>query len=308
MKKAYCLFILALGICFPQTAWSQDDNQPASEQGSETITLPTVEVRGQVRREELESTSATVLDNEDIIDRVYISPLDILKLSPGVTITQYGESGLAAQVRMRGFTGGHSSDVAMFLDGIPLHDGGHSDGYVDTNLINPIEIESVEIIKGPASVYYGNHSSGGAAAFQSYKAGDFTRLRLNYGSYNTVDTSGILARQSEKLDQVYAFQVFHSDGWRDNSDWDKQNFSARWTYQFTEKFSASLNLRAFHSEWDSPGYIPDFQSPSSAVDDGSGQGNGGKRTRYDGRLWANYEFNDESQLTFYSFMTDLDIR
>ncbi|MDR3038823.1 MAG: TonB-dependent receptor, partial [Candidatus Adiutrix sp.] len=77
---------------------------------------------------------------------------------------------------------------------------------------------------------------------------------------------------------------------------------------FTDQFSVSLNLRAYKSEWNSAGYLPArLNLPKTAwVDDGSGEGNGGERSRFDGRLWANYLLNDESQFTFYAFGTDLD--
>jgi outer membrane receptor protein involved in Fe transport len=42
-----------------------------------------------------------------------------------------------------------------------------------------------------------------------------------------------------------------------------------------------------------------------AVLDGTGALNGGKRDRYDIRLWANYLLNDESQLTSYIYYSDL---
>lgn len=270
--------------------------------------LETIEVRSSVRRDELQSTSATVLDNPDIVNRMYVTPLDIALRSPGVNIVQYGENGVAPQLMMRGFTGAHGGGVAAALDGIPLQDSGHSDGYFDSGLIIPLEIESVEIIKGPASVYYGNYAQGGVLAFQSYKTGDFARLNMRYGSYNTVDSAGVLARQDNALSQVYAFQLYSSDGYRDHSDWKRQNFSGRWTYEFSEKFSASLNLRAYESDWNSAGYTPSTWSKTAAITNGAGDGNanGGDRTRYDGRLWANYFLTDQSQLTFYLFGTDLD--
>jgi iron complex outermembrane receptor protein len=123
-----------------------------------------------------------------------------------------------------------------------------------------------------------------------------------------MNATGLLAREEGKFSQVYAFEIFHTDGWRANSDWDKKNFSGRWSYKFSDKFMASVNLRAYSSEWDSAGYISKKLGapPSSAVDDGSGEGNGGKRDRYDGRFWANYFINDENELTYYLYGSTLE--
>jgi iron complex outermembrane receptor protein len=284
---------------------------PSEEQAARAdsdMAIPEIEVRGAVRRDELKSTSATVLENKDIVDRKYVQPLDMMKMSPGTNIVQYGQSGVAPDAYIRGLQGSHGGQIGMYLDGIPLNDSGHNDNYIDSNVIIPIEIESLEIIKGPQSVYYGNGSAAGAMAFQSYKTGDFTRMSLRYGSYNDADVQGIIAKTDDKLSHVYAFQVYHTDGWADNSDWDRYNVSGRWTYQFTDQFSASLNVRAYKSDWNSAGYLSSLRNlPDTAwVDDGSGEGNGGQRRRFDARLWANYLLNDESQLTFYTFATDLD--
>ena len=272
-------------------------------------TVEEVEVRAIVRREELASTGATIIENNDLTDRVFFQPLDMIKLSPGVSVTQYGENGIAPDFQIRGSKGGHGGgDITMYIDGIPLHDNGHATAYLDTGIVMPIEVESVEVIKGPASVYYGSRAAGGALPIQTIKGGNQTRLNLRYGNHNNFDASGLLARENGRFSQVYSLELFHTDGWRDHSDWDKKNFSGRWGYKFTDKFTASLNLRAYQAEWNSAGYIPyRLHLPdTAAVDDGSGQYNGGKRSRYDGRLWANYFINKKSQLTYYIYGTTLD--
>ncbi|MDR2503541.1 MAG: TonB-dependent receptor [Deltaproteobacteria bacterium] len=301
------LFFFTSTALADETAAKQND--PKLKEDEASVTLREIDVRGTVRREELESTSATVLGNEDVVGRVYNQPLDMITLSPGISITQYGESGVAPAFKIRGFSAGHGTgDVTMYLDGIPLHDNGHATGYLDTGMIMPIEIESMEIIKGPASVYYGQRAAGGALPIQTIKGGDRSRLNLRYGSNNNIDTAALLARDDGKLSQVYAFEIFHTDGWRNHSDWNKQNGSGRWSYVFSDNFTASLNLRAYNAQWDSAGYLPRSMNldPKEAVDDGSGQYNGGKRDRYDGRLWGNLFLSERSQLTAYAYGTTLE--
>jgi iron complex outermembrane receptor protein len=298
-----CLATLGIVLESPVAVLLSFDS-PAFAQEEELLAI---DVRGTVRREELQSTSATVLGNADVTDRIYVQPLDIMTLSPGTSINPSTNNGVAPTARIRTFGASHGGELAMYLDGIPLQDSGHTDNYIDSNLIIPLEIELVEIIKGPASVYYGTGASGGTLAFQSYKTGDFTRFALRYGSDNTADASGILARTDGNLSHVYAFQIFHTDGWRQKSDWDRGNFSGRWTYQFTDKFQASLNVRAYHSRWNNAGALRhDLGQPKDGfVDDLSGESNGGIRKRFDARFWANYLITDEQQLTFYSYFTDL---
>ncbi|MDR1039545.1 MAG: TonB-dependent receptor [Deltaproteobacteria bacterium] len=277
-------------------------------QTEEAAVLEEIDIKGVIRREELQSTSATVLQNSDIVNRVYYQPLDMLKLSPGVYVGYYGESGVAPSFNIRGFSAGHGgADVTMYIDGIPIHDNGHATAYLDTGMIMPHELESLEIIKGPASVYYGQHSAGGSLAAQTIKGGNLTRLNVRYGSYNDIDVAGLIARESEKLAQVYAFEMWHTDGYRANSDWDKKNFSGRWTYRASDDLSIMLNLRAYESEWDSAGYISSARNDVRGwVDDGSGEGNGGERKRYDARLFVNYLLDNRSQLSYYLYGSTLD--
>jgi len=173
-----CLFLMSFQAwpLWAQKPEAEADKAAAADE-SANVALQEIEVRSIVRRDELQSTSATSLENKGIYDHHYITPIDILKRSPGVSIRQGGDFGVASSVNIRGFWGAHhyGGRLLVTVDGIPIHDGGHADGYIDAHIINPLEIESVEIIKGPSSVYYGHQAEGGVAAFQTIRSGDFTR-------------------------------------------------------------------------------------------------------------------------------------
>jgi iron complex outermembrane receptor protein len=247
---------------------------------------------------ELASTTATVVGRERIVNRVYVTPVDILRTSPGVAITQYGEGGVPTMVKMRGFSGAHTYGVAFFLDGVNINEPG---GAADNSMFNPIEIDHVEIIKGPSSVLYGNYASGGVVHYHTISRENLTKFNVRYGSFETQDGSGIIARKGELIDQAYSFQVYHTDGYRDNSDWDKYNLAARWTIHPSEEFVATLGVRTYYSDWDSAGYIPNFLSPRTAVNDGSGEGNGGHREYKGIDLNANYHFNSENLVNIHGW-------
>jgi outer membrane receptor protein involved in Fe transport len=277
----------------------------SDDEASGTTSLTEIDIRGKVRREELKTTSAGVLTNNDVKDRVITQTLDLIALTPGVSVAEFGERGSSPSIQMRGFT--NRNDTSMYLDGIPLHDNGHGAGMTDSTVVMPIEIETMEVIKGPVSVYYGPRSAGGVIAVDSIKRGNLNRLNVRYGSWNDINVTGLIARETGPLAQVYAFEAFHSDGWRDKSEWDRKILSGRWTYDVSDSLQVSLNLRAYQAEWGAAGYVSKFlNSPKDAVNDGSGEKDGGKRERYDARLWANYLIDKESQLTFYLYGTTLE--
>jgi iron complex outermembrane receptor protein len=232
----------------------------------------------------------------------------MLRQTPGVRVRELSLQGVAVMVQIRGMNGGHAGDIGFYLDGIPLTDSGHADTYSDTTILIPLEVESLEVIKGPVSVLYGRGNGAGTAAYQGIKTGNFTKLLIRGGSYNFFDASGIIARDHGKFHQVYAFQGFHTDNsWRENSEWDRTNLSARWTYDITDDFVVSLNLRAAIAKWNSSNASASWLPIEKAVDDGSGLGSGqSHRDRYDARLWANWFVTPESQLTYYFFATKLE--
>lgn len=244
----------------------------------------------------IDATSGSILSNALITDRVYVTPLDILKLVPGVNVLNFKSGGLPMGAQMRGFPWvSHSSDAAIYLDGVDLYDV-----CADTNPIIPEEVERVEVIKGPASALYGNHASAGSIHFHTYQSGDFTRLKLRYGSYDTMDGVAVVARKDGKLDQVYAGEVYHSDNYRQNSKWDKQIGAARWTYHATDRLTASFGARAYNSTWDEPGSIPEAwykSDPQRALNDV----NGGWRRRGQAQGALEYKLGEHSKLKWLAF-------
>jgi iron complex outermembrane receptor protein len=223
-------------------------------------------------------------------------------------IREINEPGVASPMQIRGFTGGHFGDVGFYFDGIPLNDSGHADNYSDVTILIPLEIESIEIIKGPTSVLYGRGNGAGTAAFQGIKRGDFTRLLARLGLNNTYELQGVIAKDDGKLHHVYAFQGYTTDTWRDNTSWKRLNLSTRWTYDVSDNFEISLNLRAAMAKWDTALMAHSWEDPKKGSDDGSGKGNmsGGHRDRFDARLFLNYFINEKSQVSYYFFATSLE--
>jgi iron complex outermembrane receptor protein len=288
------LVFYPLSITMAEEAEDKIDRKMTADT-QDTFKIEDIVVRGQAVSKDLEATSATVLRNEDITNRIFITPLDILTLVPGISVIQYKQGGTAPNFIMRGFSGNsHGPNTAIFLDGIPLNEG---DGYADTNIVNPDEIERVEIIKGPSSALYGNYASAGAVAYYTKKRVDHNHLKLSYGAHNTYEANFVGGFSTEKWDHVYSVQTYHTDGYQDNSDWDRQNAAARITHHFTDKLNLRLSLRGFNSDWDAPGYISKKQfdkDPTKAVS----ETNGGGKDRVEGRIDIDYQLTADSKILF----------
>lgn len=275
----------------------------AEEAEREPHKLEDVVVRGEVVNKNLDATSATVLTNEEITNRVYVTPLDIVGLAPGISIKQYKQGGTASSFQMRGFTRcSHGSDVAIYMDGIPLNEG---DGYADTNIVNPEEIERVELIKGPVSALYGNFASAGVLHFYTKKNVDHQHFKLLYGAYNTYEGNyvGGFSSEDEKWDHVYSLQTYHTDGYQDNSNWDKLNAAARITHHLSDLLDVRLSLRGFNSDWDAPGWQnrDEYENdPTKCVN----PTNGGSKDRVSGKIDLDYRLTGDSKILFQLWSYD----
>ena len=124
--------------------------------------------------------AVTTLDVEDLTDKSSLSNVtDVLQSkSPGVTlIPGSGTPGTAADIRIRGTSSLSATNrPIIYIDGVRMNDasngnygpsgagtgGVFSQGTSALDAINPNDIESVQIIKGPAaSTLYGADAAGG---------------------------------------------------------------------------------------------------------------------------------------------------
>jgi len=292
-------------FAIPAPGWGEEPAPAKPGKKEDIVRIEEVVVRGEVTSKNLEVTSASILSHEDIVNRVYITPLDIAALAPGIKIDQYKQGGTASNFIMRGFSGNsHGPNTAIFLDGVPLNEG---DGYADTNIINPYEIERVEVIKGPASALYGNYASAGVLAFYTKKQVDRNQITLQYGSHNTYEANFVGGFSTEQWDHVYSIQAYHTDGYQDNSDWNKLNAATRITYRLTDDLSVRLSVRGFNSDWDAPGYISQEQfdsDPTKAVS----ETNGGSKKRISGRIDLDYQLTAHSKALFYFWSYDQEFK
>jgi hypothetical protein len=80
-------------------------------------------------------------------------PGEALEITPGLVVTQHSGEGKANQYFLRGFNLDHGTDLAIFVDGMPvnLRTHGHGQGYADINFLIPELIKSMDIRKGRTS-------------------------------------------------------------------------------------------------------------------------------------------------------------
>lgn len=194
-------------------------------------------------------------------------------LTPGVFTTRrsvmgYGVSSLAAgNIKIRGLGGSPNTEVLILIDGRPDFQGifGHpiADGYQLDN------VDHIEVLRGPASAVYGTNAIGGVVNIITKQLGTdgfHTKLSASYGSFNSQQ---YLLQHSGKVGRLQYFLSAsrkQSDGHRDNSSYNGEQYSAKARYTFNPHFNLTINSLLTPYEFRDPG--PDGAPQSGYFDYG----------------------------------------
>ena len=67
----------------------------------------------------------------------------------------------AEQYLIRGFDADHGTDIALFVDGLPvnLRSHAHGQGYADLHFLIPETVRVAEVLKGPYFPEYGDFAT-----------------------------------------------------------------------------------------------------------------------------------------------------
>lgn len=122
--------------------------------------------------------SITIIDNDELIRRNALSINQALGYVAGVSPNQRGAMVTRYdQLILRGFAPG------VFLDGMRLIAGPYSTPQIDFN-----RVDHIDVVKGPASVLYGNSTPGGLVNLTSKmpEATAFGRFEAQVGNYDSL--------------------------------------------------------------------------------------------------------------------------
>ncbi|MCX8227495.1 MAG: TonB-dependent receptor [Sulfitobacter sp.] len=134
--------------------------------------------------------SASVITAQDIEDRGITNVADALRSLPGVQVS--GVSSNFTQVRIRG---GEANHTLVLIDGVEASGG---DGEYVFSGLETANIERIEVLRGPQSVYYGSNASSGVINIITRKGdlGETYSTSLEVGEA-TIATA-FIARRNER--------------------------------------------------------------------------------------------------------------
>jgi iron complex outermembrane recepter protein len=219
--------------------------------------MGTVEVRssrGPLTANEV-LTSVDVLGAEDIEDKNVSQSWELLGLMPGMQLTETRQGAESGKVSFRAFNGeGYLNAIKTLIDGVPSNVNSGNQRFID--MLFPLEIDYIEVVRGTNDPRYGLHNIGGNINFGTRQGGAYTDARLTYGSFNTRGAQVAMGREHGDFSQNYFVGVLASDGYRDHDSSEKYSIGGKWFYGSLEDgMRIGLTARAYHHEADEPGFM-----------------------------------------------------
>ena len=239
----------------PKPAPTAVTSAPASPPSSYTTGAANVAGEPQVAPS---MASQMTVSGQDLNNRPVTRPGEILEAAPGLAVVDHADGGKANQYYLRGYNLDHGTDLAIFVDDMPINlpTHAHGQGYADLNWLMPETVNSLDIRKGPYFADVGDFANAGTLAINLRDSVDRNIVEATTGSfgYERLFTMG-----STKLDGgslFYAGEVNTYDGpWTTPDDMHKLSGLLRYS-QGTATDGFSVSAMAYSNTWNSTDQVP----------------------------------------------------
>lgn len=219
MRYDHSLLLVLLLFGVPVASAQTPDTSVAME-----VDMPPIEVTGTPFHVANEATSLSASvrtrTNEDLNSTPSLSLEQITTGLPGLSVQSRTHFALGDRITIRGF-GWRAQfgvrGIQMILDGVPLT---MADGQSIVHIVDPSFVRSIEVIRGPASTFWGN-ASGGVLSLSTQPGatgGHSVRLKQSVGSYGLSKTD-VQVTPDLGPHQLSVYSSYHTqEGFRQHSD------------------------------------------------------------------------------------------
>ena len=207
------------------------------------------------RSEDTIPASITVLHAVDIEKTNAQTVSDVLRLQGGVQVSDLFGTKRSPSVDLRGFGETAVNNTLVLVNGRRLNSA--DIGEVDWTTIPLERIERLEIVRGGASVLYGDKAVGGVINIITKKGGGKPQVTSDtaVGSFNAfrqaLSTSGSLGAVSYGLNSSYA----STDGYRENSYLRNKTLGLDLGYHSAAPFSLDTSFGIKEDRYGMPGAV-----------------------------------------------------
>ncbi|UOR04577.1 TonB-dependent receptor [Hymenobacter aerilatus] len=228
---------------------------------------------------------------------------ELINKVPGVVMLNYGNEQHGMGIRQ---PFGTSAYFLYLEDGIPLRPMGvfNHNALLESN---PLAINSIEVVKGPASSLYGPEAVGGAINLLTKRPTSVPTLSVGvqgdqYG-YRRVQFGGGGMLTPKLGAYVSGYLARQRNGWQTQSDYDKQSVNGRLEYTLTDRtrLTAAVSYNNYDSETSSAvDSVAYYRREYSSTSDFTYRNTYALRAR----LTAEHQWNSRNATTLTTYFRD----
>lgn len=285
--------ILVSALCWTSVGRADD--------ADEAFLLPEVVVTG-TQESAFESASQGIVTAQDIELQASDRPANLLRMVPGlITTNPGGGPGKPDNYLLRGFDADHGTDLAGFLDGMPLNlrSHAHGQGYLDLNFLIPETMKRVDAYKGPYHVQFGDFATAGAVNFVTREVVEEGVVQVSGGQFNTQRHLLMFSPTKDQVRSLVALEGFYTDGpYVVPNQALRLNGLAKATMNPTTHSELTVTGTHYQGRWNSQGEIP-LRAVESGLISRFGsldRYQGGKTQRSTGHVRYSYDTQSDGTL------------
>jgi len=257
------------------TRLSATDSARVRRLGTVTVTAAPAERAAPFRSTRIDATTIKQTPAHDAYD--------LLRQTAGLEVHEQGQGpGFASNASLRGFSSDHSTDLALWIDGVPVNEpvNGHSEGYNDFDVLFPGGVSEFDVIRGPTSALYGNFALAGVVNVRTLERMRGTEITASGGSFGRADLMALGGFDAaEKGGGVLGARFLHENGFRPHARSDLGQGHARLVRDIAPGITLDGGLELYGSRWTSAGFLSEDEFTRHEYDVVSNPSDGGYKRR-----------------------------
>ncbi|KQM26385.1 MULTISPECIES: TonB-dependent receptor plug domain-containing protein [unclassified Sphingomonas] len=281
MKTRFLLLpcLLAATPAFAQSAQSTSGLERVAAGDDEIV----VTANREARPVDTVGQAVTVLDIVTIEQRQAVVVSDLLRQTPGVTVTRNGGPGTTTSVNIRG---GDSDQTVALIDGVKLNDPSSPGGGFNFGNLLIGNIARIEVLRGAQSVLWGSQAIGGVVNMITRQPTEALAInaRAEGGSFGTGQAVANVSGKAGPVSASIGGGFFTTDGisayapGREKDGY--RNYGANGSVSVALADSVSVDVRGFYSNGRTE--IDGFPAPTFSFGDTREVGKAEQWTGYTG--------------------------
>lgn len=187
------------------------------------------------------------------------TPYEMLRQTAGLEVHEQGQGpGFASDASLRGFSSDHSTDLALWIDGVPINEpvNGHAEGNNDWSVLFPGGVQDIDVIRGPTSALFGNFALAGVVNVRTLDRARGTMVTASAGSFGRAEAMLLTGfDHGARGGGVIGARYQREDGFRPHAGYDVAQGHARLVHDLHGGLRIDAGAELYGGNWHSPGYL-----------------------------------------------------